>query len=186
MVVFTFKLTLLFQIERYCFGATTTEQAINFYKLANGTNHYINKQHINDNDDDICVNRKGIFNDRQQYKIAKSNLKFTHLLYGTLSSPLLKNGNVTITKNMIFSPHSIHSAMGMILLGSKNTTAKQILDNVFPGTGNDVHQGLNSILNRFTVGNRSFNLQNVTLLQANHLYVMKGYSLSQNFMNNTK
>ena len=183
MMIFTFKFILMSQINQYCLGIKTTGKPNNFY---NSTIEVINNKNVSLINDDICINRKGEYNGQEHYNIAKSIFNFTNLLYETLSSPLPNDINVSESKNMIFSPYSIHSAMGILLLGCKNTTAKEILDNAFPDTGKKVHQRLNSMLNRFTVGNRYFNLQHVTLTQANRLYVMKEYNLIQKFINKLK
>ena len=78
------------------------------------------------------------------------------------------------------SPYILQSAMGMLLSGSKNTTAKQIWKKIiFPDLGKAVQEGLNSILNRLTTGHRSF-------MKANLLYVMMDTTCDKTSMNNTK
>ena len=129
--------------------------------------------------------KSDIYDDVELFHVAKSNFEFTNALYGALSTKhdtneIEKNGNI------VFSPYSIQSAMGMLLLGCRSQTAKQIWEVVFPNSSVDVHHDFNILINRLTVGNQSFNLKNVTLNQANRLYIKDGFKLADSFMAKTK
>ncbi|XP_055451149.1 serpin B6-like [Psammomys obesus] len=70
---------------------------------------------------------------------------------GTFALNLLKILGEDSSKNVLFSPLSISSALAMVLLGAKGTTASQMLqalslDKCSCDGGGDVHQGFQSLL----------------------------------------
>ncbi|XP_023567903.1 serpin B6 isoform X2 [Octodon degus] len=99
---------------------------------------------------------------------------------GTFAISLLKILGEDSSKNVFLSPVSISSALAMVFLGAKATTAGQMAQalsfNKCGGDGSDVHQGFQSLLDDI---NRTGT--NYLLRTANRLFGEKSYDFLSSF-----
>ena len=131
-----------------------------------------------------CIDRAGIDTFDEQYGVSKSNIELTYRMYDALVDSNITEVEEEVSRvNLIFSPFSLQSVMGAILLGSGNNTANEIRQNIFPtnAQNTNIHQGINSILNRLTK-----HKSNAALVQANGVYVKKGHAISHPFLAGTQ
>ena len=81
------------------------------------------------------------------------------------------------TENIFISPHSISTAMSMVLLGSRNDSQQQLLKNFFPGVSeNDVHKA-NGEIHKALIAAKD----GVTLDVASSMFPESTYSILQEF-----
>ncbi|XP_028637609.1 serpin B6-like [Grammomys surdaster] len=100
---------------------------------------------------------------------------------GTFALNLLKTLGEDSSKNVLFSPMSISSALAMVFMGAKGTTASQMiqalsLDKCNNKGGRDVHQGFQSLLTEVNKTGTQYLLRT-----ANRLYGEKTFDILPSF-----
>ena len=97
------------------------------------------------------------------------NLDFALTLYRKLSA--------ADKKNLFISPYSISSALGMLLLGSKENTATELKQALQHGalTDTNIHEQNLEIMQKF------LQLESITLETASKLFPEKSFSVSEDF-----
>ncbi|KAM4816357.1 serpin B6-like [Urocitellus parryii] len=100
---------------------------------------------------------------------------------GTFALNLLKRLGEDSSKNVFYSPISISSALAMVLLGAKGTTALQMaqalsLNKSSSSGGGDVHQGFQSLLTEVNKTDTQYLLRT-----ANRLFGEKSYDFLSSF-----
>ncbi|XP_076713973.1 serpin B6-like isoform X1 [Callospermophilus lateralis] len=100
---------------------------------------------------------------------------------GTFALNLLKRLGEDSSKNVFYSPISISSALAMVLMGTKGTTAVQMaqalsLNKSSSSGGGDVHQGFQSLLTKLNKTNTQYLLRT-----ANRLFGEKSYDFLLSF-----
>ncbi|NP_001166516.1 serpin B6 [Cavia porcellus] len=99
---------------------------------------------------------------------------------GIFAMSLLKVLGEESSKNVFFSPLSISSAMAMVFLGAKATTAEQMAQalslNKCGGDGHDVHQGFQLLLDEINKTGTDYLLRT-----ANRLFGEKSYEFLSSF-----
>ncbi|KAG3288773.1 serpin B6-like [Ictidomys tridecemlineatus] len=100
---------------------------------------------------------------------------------GTFALNLLKTLGEDSSRNVFYSPISISSALAMVLLGAKGTTAVQMaqvlsLNKSSSSGGGDVHQGFQSLLTEVNKTDTQYLLRT-----ANRLFGEKSYDFLSSF-----
>ncbi|XP_076713974.1 serpin B6-like isoform X2 [Callospermophilus lateralis] len=95
---------------------------------------------------------------------------------GTFALNLLKRLGEDSSKNVFYSPISISSALAMVLMGTKGTTAVQMAQVPGLSGGGDVHQGFQSLLTKLNKTNTQYLLRT-----ANRLFGEKSYDFLLSF-----
>lgn len=104
--------------------------------------------------------------------LREGNLKFCLDMYQLLSSG---------EKNLFFSPYSISAVMSMVLLGSKENTAKQLKDGL--GFEDVCESNIHTEIAKILTGVRSVK-GNVVLNVANKLFPEASFKLESDFLEN--
>ena len=131
----------------------------------------------------MCRENLTLPRENDRARLAKSTAEFTKKL-GKAALKVL--GEKEYNKNKFCSPFSIQSALGMLLLGSKNWTREQIFENVFQSfqkKNMSIHGSLLDLTNRISESSRS---GNGTFNVANRMYVQKKFNILPTFKEETE